>query len=115
MASPSAYYYAAEHGGFKVAPGRTLAYSKYNSIDDKIDDFYYYTTHVKFGIRRATYDASQEIRNGDITRDEGRALVKKYDGEFPERFADEIFDYLSIGERNSPSPPIACLLHTCNP
>ena len=99
----SAYYYAAEHGGFKVAPERTPGtYSKYNSIDDKIDDFHYYTTHVKFGIGRATYDASQEIRNGDITRDEGRALVKKYDGEFPERFADEIFDYLSIGEEEFP-------------
>ena len=99
----SAYYYAAEHGGFKVAPERTPGtYSKYNSIDDKIDDFHYYTTHVKFGIGRATYDASQEIRNGDITRDEGIALVKKYDGEFPERFADEIFDYISISEKEFP-------------
>ena len=99
----SAYYYAAEHGGFKVAPERTPGtYSKYNSIDDKIDDFHYYTTYVKFGIGRASYDASQEIRNGDITRDEGRALVKKYDGEFPERFADEIFDYLSISEGEFP-------------
>ena len=37
-----------------------------------------------------------EIRNGEITRDEGVALVKKFDGEFPERFAEEIFRYLSI-------------------
>ena len=57
---------------------------------------------MKFGIGRATYDASQEIRNGDITREEGVALVKKYDGEFPERFADEIFDYLSISDKEFP-------------
>ena len=61
-------------------------YSKYNSIDDKIDDFHYYTTFVKFGIGRATYDASQEIRSGDITREEGVSLVHKFDGEFPPAF-----------------------------
>jgi N-acetyl sugar amidotransferase len=93
----SCYYYAVEHGNFQASPERTPGtYSKYNSIDDKIDDFHYWTTHVKFGLGRATYDASQEIRSGDITREEGVALVKRFDGEWPERFADEIFRYLSI-------------------
>lgn len=93
----SAYYHAVEHGGFMPSPERTPGtYSKYNSIDDRIDDFHYYTTWIKFGIGRATYDAAQETRSGDITRDEAVALVKRYDGEFPERFADEIFRYLSL-------------------
>ncbi|MGH7436777.1 MAG: N-acetyl sugar amidotransferase [Polyangiaceae bacterium] len=93
----SCYYYAVERGGFQAAPERTPGtYSKYNSIDDRIDDYHYYTTWIKFGIGRATYDAAQEIRSGDITRDEGVALVKRFDGEWPERFADEIFRYLSI-------------------
>ena len=74
-------------------------YSKYNSIDDKIDDFHYYTTFVKFGIGRATYDASQEIRSGEITREEGVSLVHKFDGEFPTRFSKEIYEYLSISEK----------------
>ncbi|XXK27952.1 N-acetyl sugar amidotransferase [Arenicellales bacterium nBUS_45] len=92
-----AYYYAVENGGFKPSPERTPGtYSKYNSIDDKIDDLHYYTTFIKFGIGRATYDAAQEIRNNEITREEGVALVKKYDGEFPERFSDDLFRYLSI-------------------
>lgn len=99
----SAYYYAVEHGGFKASPERTPGtYSKYNSIDDRIDDFHYYTTFIKFGIGRATYDAAQEIRSGDITRDEGVALVRKFDGEFPERFAEEIFRYLSLSEKEFP-------------
>lgn len=99
----SAYYYAVEHGGFRASPERTPGtYSKYNSIDDRIDDFHYYTTFIKFGIGRATYDAAQEIRSGDITRDEGVALVRKFDGEFPERFADEIFRYLSLSEKEFP-------------
>jgi N-acetyl sugar amidotransferase len=98
-----AYYYAVENGGFKPSPERTAGtYSKYNSIDDKIDDFHYYTTYIKFGIGRATYDASQEIRNDEITRTEGIALVKKFDGEFPERFAQEVFAYLSLNEKEFP-------------
>lgn len=94
----SAYYYAVEHGGFEASPERTPGtYSKYNSIDDKIDDLHYWTTYVKFGIGRATYDAAQEIRSGEITRDEGVALVRRFDGEWPDRFETELMEYLSIG------------------
>lgn len=94
------YYYAVEHGGFEASPERTPGtYSKYNSIDDKIDDLHYWSTHVKFGIGRATYDAAQEIRNAEITREEGVALVQRFDGEWPARFEDELMTYLSIGER----------------
>jgi N-acetyl sugar amidotransferase len=91
------YYYAVENTGFKARPFRTQGtYSKYNSIDDQIDDLHYYTTHVKFGIGRATYDASQEIRNHHLTREEGVALVKKFDGEFPDRYFNEIMDYIGM-------------------
>ena len=95
-----AYYYATENTNFSAAPERTVGtYSKYSSIDDKIDDFHYYTTGIKFGRARATEDAAQEIRSGEITREEGQALVERYDLEWPERFADEVFKYLSIPEK----------------
>lgn len=98
-----AYYYAHEHGGFEPSPERTPGtYSKYNSIDDKIDDLHYWTTFIKFGIGRATYDAAQEVRSGDITREEAVTLVKRFDGEFPERFIDELFQYLSISKKEFP-------------
>lgn len=91
------YYYAVENTGFKARPFRTQGtYSKYNSIDDKIDDLHYYTTFIKFGIGRATYDASQEIRNKHITREEGVALVSRFDGEFPDRYFNEVMEYLDI-------------------
>jgi N-acetyl sugar amidotransferase len=97
------YYYAVENGNFQASPERTPGtYSKYNSIDDKIDDLHYYTTGIKFGIGRATYDASQEIRSGEIDRSEGVALVKKFDHEFPTRFEDELFQYLSLPEKDFP-------------
>jgi len=99
-----AYYYAVENSNFQCSPERTPGtYSKYNSIDDRIDDLHYYTTYIKFGIGRATYDAAQEIRSGEINRDEGVALVKRFDGEFPERFADELFRYLSITPSEYPT------------
>jgi hypothetical protein len=99
----SCYYYAVEHGGFEASPERTPGtYSKYNSIDDKIDDLHYFTTGTKFGIGRASYDAAQEIRSGEITREEGVALVRKFDHEFPSRFANEMYRYLSIDSNEFP-------------
>ncbi len=98
-----AYYYSVEHGGFQPSPERTPGtYSKYNSIDDKIDDLHYYTTFIKFGIGRATYDASQEVRSGEINREEGVSLVKRFDGEWPERFEDELWRYLSVNKKEFP-------------
>jgi hypothetical protein len=98
-----AYYYAVDHGDFQASPERTPGtYSKYNSIDDKMDDLHYYTTYIKFGLGRASYDAAQEIRNAEITRDEGISLVDKYDGEYPLRFESELFEYLSITKDEYP-------------
>jgi len=60
--------------------------------------FHYYTTLIKFGIGRATYDAAQEIRNGKITREEGVHLVRKYDMEFPNKYFKEFLSYINITE-----------------
>lgn len=92
-----AYYYAVEHTGFQPRPRRSEGtYSKYNSIDDKIDDLHYYTTYVKFGLGRCSYDASQEIRNKHLTREEAVGLVHKYDGEFPQIYFQEVLEYLGM-------------------
>lgn len=93
------YYYAVEHCGFEANPVRTEGtYSKYNSLDDKIDGLHYYTTFIKFGIGRATYDAAQEIRNKHLTREEGITLVRRFDGEFPNRYFTEVMDYIGLRE-----------------
>ena len=95
------YYFAVENGNFKPAPYRNSGtYSKYTSLDDKMDDFHFYTYFIKFGIGRATWDTAQEIRNGEISREEGVGLIKKFDGEFPKRFSQEIFQYLSIDKKS---------------
>jgi N-acetyl sugar amidotransferase len=93
------YYYAVEHTGFEASPERTEGtFSKYNSLDDKIDGLHYWTTYIKFGLGRASYEASQEIRNHHLTREEGIALVHKYDGEFPKKYFDEILKYIDMDE-----------------
>lgn len=93
------YYYAAENIGFEANEDRTEGtYSKYNSIDDKTDPYHYWTTLIKFGIGRTTYDASQEIRNRHITREEGVALVRRFDQEFPRKYFPEFLEYLDMDE-----------------
>ena len=94
-----AYYFAVERSGFEANSERTEGtYSKYNSIDDRTDPFHYFTILIKFGIGRASYDASQEIRNKKITREEGVALVKKFDQEFPKKYFKEFLEYMGITE-----------------
>lgn len=91
------YYYSIENTDFMPNDYRTEgSFSKYSSLDDKIDWFHYHTTYIKFGIGRATYDCAQEIRNQDITRDEGVALIKRFDGEFPVKYMQDCCDYMGI-------------------
>tara|TARA_B110001452_G_C15240915_1_gene429613 strand:- start:2412 stop:3641 length:1230 start_codon:yes stop_codon:yes gene_type:complete len=93
------YYYAVENTGFKANTERTQgSYSKYSSIDDKIDPFHYLTTLIKFGIGRATYDAAQEVRNDKIDRKEGILLAEKFDQEFPNKFYKEFLEYIDTTE-----------------
>ena len=73
-------------------------YTKYASLDDRTDGFHFWLGYLKMGIGRATSDVAHEIRDGQLTREEGVALVKRYDGEFPKRYFSEFLDYLQITE-----------------
>jgi len=91
------FYYCSEQTGFSPNPERTEGtYSKYASLDDRLDGLHYYLGYIKFGIGRATSDSAHEIRDGKITREEGVALVHKFDGEFPEKHYQEACDYMGI-------------------
>lgn len=95
-----AFYYAVENTGFSANPVRTEGtYSKYNSIDDKIDGFFYYTRWIKFGVGRAMMDSSQEVRNGHLEREEGISLIQSYDGEYPSRYEKEFLDYIGMSRQ----------------
>lgn len=94
------YYFSVEKTGFEANPVRTEGtYSKYNSLDDKMDAYNYYTGWIKFGMGRAMQDAAQEIRNKKITTEEGRVLTKKFDGEVPRRYHQEFLDYVGLTDQ----------------
>ena len=91
------FYHCSQYTGFTPSPERTVGtWSKYASLDDELDFLHYYAAYLKFGIGRATSDAAHEIRDGHITREEGVALVKKFDGEFSERHWNIALQYMGI-------------------
>jgi hypothetical protein len=72
------YYYAGEHTNFQPNPERSEGtYSKYASLDDKMDGMHYYMRYIKFGLGRCVEDAPMKFVQG-ITREEGVALMKRY-------------------------------------
>jgi len=95
------YYYSVENTGFKPNPERSEGtYSKYASLDDKMDGMHYYMRYVKFGLGRCVEDAAHEIRDGHITREKGIALMKRYEGEFPKKYFKDFLEYLDITEEH---------------
>ncbi len=91
------YYYVSKNLNFKPNPERTEGtYSKYASLDDKFDGMHYYMRYIKFGIGRCVEDASHEIRDGHLSRDEAILLAKKFEGEFPKKYYNEFLEYLNI-------------------
>ena len=91
------FYYVSENTGFEPNEERSVGtYTKFASIDDKMDNIHKYFSYVKYGIGRCNADASQQVRAGDIDRDEALALVARYDGEFPEKHLDECLAYLGM-------------------
>ncbi len=95
------YVFIRDKFDFKLNPlGRTNGtFTNYDSLDDKIDNLYYYMQFIKFGFGRTVRDASRLIQNGQMTREEGLELARKYDHEFPSDGFPEVLDYLRLSEK----------------
>lgn len=94
------YYYACKYTNFEANNfGRSEGtYTKYASLDDKLDGLAFYFQYIKFGLGRCSRDAQQDIRMNHITREEGVKLVHRYDGEFPKKYFKWYLEYLNISE-----------------
>ncbi|MBI2113118.1 MAG: N-acetyl sugar amidotransferase [Candidatus Wildermuthbacteria bacterium] len=69
-----------EQYGFETAVQRERTFHLYDKLDDiHANGAHDYLKYLKFGYGRATDDASNEIRHGRMTREEGIEMVKKYD------------------------------------
>lgn len=66
-----------------VSYERDRTFNLYAKIDDHANDVHDYLKYLKFGYGRATDDASMEIRHGRMTREEGIAMVARYDAKEP--------------------------------
>ena len=100
--SPQAnYFYVRKYCEFKTGNSRSSGtYTKYTSLDDKIDELYYYLQYLKFGFGRATSEACVDIRDGYITREEAVSLVKYYDGEYPNEDLQDVLKYLKLNKKS---------------
>ncbi len=93
------FYYSSKNTNYQINDERIEGtYQKYQSIDDKTDGFFYYTYYIKYGIGRAMLDASQEIRHGHINIEEGKSLIKQFDGEYPKKYLNEFLEYVNLSK-----------------
>ena len=59
-------------------------YKRYKSVEDIMSGMHDFTCYLKRGYGRASMQASVDVRNGLLTREEGFALARQYDPQRPE-------------------------------
>ena len=94
------YEYVKENiPGFEKLPQKTDGtFTDFDSLDDKIDNVYYYLQYIKFGFGRATRDACRLIQNGHMTREEAITMANLYDHEFPKTNFEDVLSYLKLNQ-----------------
>jgi len=68
-------------------------YTNYENIDEQIVGLHDYLKFVKYGFGRATDHACIDIRNKRLSREDGKKLVKKYDGKYPHLSINAFIEY----------------------
>ncbi len=81
---------------FKIVKRTSGTFTNFDSLDDKIDDLYYYMQFIKFGFGRCSRDCSRFIQNGHLSRKKAVEHVKNYDGEFPKKNLAEVLEFLHL-------------------
>ncbi len=81
-----------------IAYERERTFNLHSKIEDHANDVHDYLKYLKFGYGRATDDASMEIRHGRMTREEGMAMVERYDSREPSSLATYC-DFLNISKQ----------------
>lgn len=79
--------------------GRTYGtFTDFDSLDDLIDDLYYYMQYIKFGFGRCLRDCARQIQRGRMDRSNAYELISIYDGEYPEHSIKSTLEFLKINE-----------------
>ncbi len=87
---------------FKLAPGARTdgTFTGYDSLDDKIDNLYYYMQFIKFGFGRCLRDSARLIQLGYLDIKKAKAKIRRYDDEFPNTYLNDVLKYLSIRKKD---------------
>ncbi len=88
-----------EHG-FSVKEDGNIegTYTNYENLDEKLVGLHDYLKYVKYGFGRATDHACIDIRNSRLSRAEGLALVKQFDGKYPHYAVNEFIKYSGMSK-----------------
>lgn len=91
------YIFARDNYSMKSKEERSIGtYTNYGQLDTPLYELHTYMMYLKFGFGRCLQDVCIDIRGGRLSREEGLALVKKYDGEYPEQYISLYLDYYKI-------------------
>ncbi len=88
---------ALQHGFQTLDAPAEGTYRNYVGLDEKINRVHQYMKVLKFGYGRATDHACEDIRNGRLTREQAKELVRRHDlqGLSP-YFVDDFVDYVGL-------------------
>jgi hypothetical protein len=93
------YLFAKKHCRFQELPTRSIGtYTNFAQLDDDLQDLHTYLMFIKFGFGRCWSDACIDIRRGAMDRKQALALVRAYDGEFPEHLLPKYLEYFQMTE-----------------
>lgn len=86
--------------GFSVKEDGPLegTYTNYENLDEKLVSLHDYLKFVKYGFGRATDHVNIDIRNGRLTREEGKKLVKEFDGKYPHFGVKSFIEYSGLNK-----------------
>ena len=71
-------------------------YRRFSQLDSELVPVNQMLKYIKFGFGQATDHACYDIREGNISREEGIALVKEFDGQCGEQYVQRFCDYIGI-------------------
>lgn len=92
------YLVAKEKCGLKERSDASVGtYTNFAQTDTFLYDLHSYLMFLKFGFGRCTADVGIDIRRGALEREQGKHLVKKFDGHYPpEEYIKIYCDYFQM-------------------
>lgn len=94
--SPSMHTKFAVAKGMRTPKRSIGTFTNTSQLSDKLQDLHTYLMYIKFGFGRCTADVCIAIREGLLTREKGKILIDKYDGEYPWKYHKDYLDYFGM-------------------